>query len=82
MSDPGSWHDIRVQMVVMISQKLTHVPMKDEEEPKDETASDPEIFEEKKHRYMFWEKHGVSDEEFRQQLFDANMMGSIWRMTT
>ena len=43
MSDTGSWHDICVQMVVMISQKLTHVPMKDEEEPEDETASDPQI---------------------------------------
>jgi hypothetical protein len=45
-----------------------------QEQGEEEAASDPETFEEKKHRDMLCEKHEVSDEELWQQLHDAQMM--------
>ena len=61
VSDPGYWHDIRAE------------PESEHSGESDEMASDPETFEEKKHRYMLCEKHEASDGELWQKLHDAQM---------
>ena len=67
VSDPAYWHEIRAEP------ESEHSGDQEQGES-EEAASDPETFEEKKHRYMLCEKHEVSDEELWQQLYDAQMM--------